>query len=135
MNNIHSVFLKRVFLPLEKWQSWQKLFNPHRCVYQYRDAHSEGLINDKQKATEKSLLFADTVSIVFGREALQHSLSPDREDKSLFSHAKDFFSWSREGRCNSKDHSEEKESNQSVITAEYKNETITLPFLLQIVFQ
>lgn len=94
------------------------------------DAHSEGFANDKQKATEKSLLFADAVSIVFGREALQHALSPDGEDKSLFIQVKDFFSWSRDADATVKIIAEEKDSNRTAISAEYKNETIaiTIPF-------
>ncbi|MES2373134.1 MAG: bifunctional UDP-N-acetylmuramoyl-tripeptide:D-alanyl-D-alanine ligase/alanine racemase [Bacteroidota bacterium] len=90
------------------------------------DAHSEGFENDKQKAAEKSLLFAGSTSIVFGREALQHSLSPDGEDRFLFSHIKDFFAWSRDTVATVRIVAEEKDSNQTVISAEYKNETITI---------
>jgi alanine racemase len=112
-------------------QQLAKIIQPGSGVFtNIADAHSEGFANDKQKAAEKSLLFADAVSIVFGREALQHSLSPDGEDRSLFSHVKDFFSWSRDAEATLKIISEEKKSNQSVITAEYKSETIaiTIPF-------
>jgi alanine racemase len=112
-------------------QQLAKIIQPGSGVFtNIADAHSEGFANDKQKAAEKSLLFADAVSIVFGREALQHYLTPDGEDRSLFSHVKDFFSWSRDAEATLKIISEEKKSNQSVITAEYKSETIaiTIPF-------
>jgi alanine racemase len=108
-----------------------KVIQPTSGVFtNIADAHSEGFVNDKQKAAEKSLLFADTVSLVFGREALQHSLSPDGEDRSLFNHVKDFFSWSRDGDATVKIIAEEKESNRSVIRAEYKKDiiNITIPF-------
>lgn len=94
------------------------------------DAHSEGFTNDRQKAIEKSLLFANANSIVFGREALKPSLLPDGEDKILFRGATEFFSWSRDSDATVKIISEEKAPTQSFIIGHYKGRTIsiTIPF-------
>jgi alanine racemase len=108
-----------------------KIIQPTSGIFtNFADAHSEGFANDKQKAIEKSLLFADAGSIVFGREAVQHSLSPDGKDRDLFGHVRDFFSWSRDEDATLKIIAEGKDANRSVITAEYKTEaiTITIPF-------
>jgi alanine racemase len=94
------------------------------------DAHSEGFENEHAKATEKALLFSDTETVVFGRESLQSFLSPDSKDKNIFTHTKDFFSWSREQHADLKILSEQKKEKQTVLVADYKNQetTITIPF-------
>ncbi len=108
-----------------------KLIQPVSGVFtNIADAHSEGFINDRQKAIEKSLLFANAHSIVFGRDALKPSLSPDGEDKILFPNVTDFFFWSRDADATLKIISEEKGPTQSLITADYNGRTIsiTIPF-------
>ncbi|MDB5211739.1 MAG: bifunctional UDP-N-acetylmuramoyl-tripeptide:D-alanyl-D-alanine ligase/alanine racemase, partial [Sediminibacterium sp.] len=108
-----------------------KVIQPTRGVFtNIADAHNEGFVNDRQKAIEKALLFAKAESIVFGREPLHHTLSPDGEDKALFSNVKDFFSWSRDTEATLQIISEEKGPKQSLITAQYKAQiiTISIPF-------
>ncbi|MEO8171785.1 MAG: bifunctional UDP-N-acetylmuramoyl-tripeptide:D-alanyl-D-alanine ligase/alanine racemase [Sediminibacterium sp.] len=90
------------------------------------DAHNEGFSNDKQKAAEKSLLFANTASIVFGREAVHHALSPDGADSGLFSNTNDFFSWSRNTEATLQILSEQIDSKQTQVTAQYNGETIAI---------
>ena len=94
------------------------------------DAHSEGFENDRQKAVEKALLFANSETIIFGRDTLQHSLSPDSEDRILFDQAAHFFSWSRDSNATLRITSEEKGKGQTLITADYNGRviTITIPF-------
>lgn len=94
------------------------------------DAHSEGFENEHAKAMEKSLLFENTDTIVFGKESLQPFLSPETEDKHLFPNTKHFFSWSREQDADLKIVSEEKKENQTIVSALYKNNSasITIPF-------
>jgi alanine racemase len=94
------------------------------------DAHSEGFKNDRQKAIEKSFLFANTDSLVFGRESLLPSLSPDEKDAALFSQTSQFFSWSRESQATLLILSEEKKEKQTLITANYIGQliSVTIPF-------
>ncbi|MEO7530384.1 MAG: bifunctional UDP-N-acetylmuramoyl-tripeptide:D-alanyl-D-alanine ligase/alanine racemase, partial [Sediminibacterium sp.] len=94
------------------------------------DAHSEGFENDRQKAIQKVLLFANVSSIVFGRESVIPPLSPDTSDSKLFSPATRFFSWSRNSNATLQIISEEKGATQTLITAEYNNQvtSISIPF-------
>ena len=94
------------------------------------EAHSEGFENNREKAKEKASLFADTKTLVFGRENIQPALFPDTEDKSLFRNDTRFFSWSRQYDANLLIESEEKQKTHTDITAVYEGETtgITIPF-------
>ena len=94
------------------------------------DAHSEGFINDRQKATEKAVLFQQAHSLVFGRKALQNALSPDSADKHLFSNTIQFFSWSRAIHATLQITSEEIKSKQTILSAVYKETdvSIVIPF-------
>ncbi len=90
------------------------------------DAHNEGFENDRQKALEKSILFAHVDSLVFGRESLQPSLSPDGKDKILFEHNTAFISWSREFDATLQIISEERKDTHTAITAKYFNNTVSI---------
>jgi alanine racemase len=94
------------------------------------NAHSEGFVDDKQKAIEKSILFQDVGSLVFGRESLQHALSPDTKDKTLFNKDIQFFSWSRDKEATLTIISEEVKQKHTVLAAGYggKQISITIPF-------
>jgi alanine racemase len=90
------------------------------------DAHSEGFTNDREKALEKAKLFAHVNTLIFGREALQNHLSPDGEDKLFFPNIAAFFSWSRESDATLKIVSEEKNEKQTIISAKYREENISI---------
>jgi len=90
------------------------------------DAHSEGFKNNRQKALEKATLFRHADTLVFCKDSLSHSLSPDKEDKTLFRDQMVFFSWSREAGATLTILSEEKIQQQTLITALYQGHTITL---------
>jgi alanine racemase len=108
-------------------QQLAKIIQPTTGVFtNIADAHSEGFINERQKAVEKALLFSDTNALIFAKDALQTSLSPDEKDKSLFPATKEFFSWSRESEATLQIVSEEKKGKQTVITAKYKGDTISI---------
>jgi alanine racemase len=94
------------------------------------NAHSEGFVDDKEKAIEKSILFQDAGSLVFGRESLQHALSPDTKDKTLFNKDIQFFSWSRDKEATLTIISEEVKQKHTVLAAGYggKQISITIPF-------
>ena len=94
------------------------------------DAHSEGFVNEREKALEKSKLFVCANTLIFGRESLKHALLPDGADANIFHHTTHFFSWSTDEAAILKIISTEKESTQTKITAVYqqKNISITIPF-------
>ena len=94
------------------------------------NAHSEGFTDDRQKAIEKSVLFQQAGSLVFGRESIQHAVLPDTSDKDLFKKDIAFFSWSREEKATLYILSEEIKGKQTELSAEYagKQIAITIPF-------
>lgn len=94
------------------------------------DPHSEGFGNLRQKALEKALLFRNSRSLVFARDALQNQLDPDGADKNLFADTQDFFSWGRESADTLSVTTEQRTENTTCVTAVYREETIsiTVPF-------
>ena len=94
------------------------------------DAHSEGFISERQKAVEKALLFSKTSSLVFAKDAMRGSLSPEGDDKVLFAATQYFFSWGRESEATLRIISEEINEKQATISANYNGSTIsiTIPF-------
>ncbi len=94
------------------------------------DAHSEGFENDRQKATEKAILFEKAHSLIFGRESLQNALQPDDTDKNLFKKDVQFFSWSRDKKATLQILSEKIKGKQSFLSAHYNGTTVsfTIPF-------
>ena len=108
-----------------------KIIQPTLGVFtNIADAHSEGFTNDREKAIEKSKLFVNVETLVFGREALQHSLSPDGADEKIFPNTKVFFSWSTDSEATLKIIAVEKGAKQTILSGIYreKKTSITIPF-------
>ncbi len=108
-----------------------KIIQPTLGVFtNIADAHSEGFTNDREKALEKSKLFVNTETLVFGREALQPILLPDEADKKIFPNTNSFFSWSSEPEATLKITAAEKNEKHTKISGVYqqKNISITIPF-------
>ncbi len=108
-----------------------KIIQPTLGVFtNIADAHSEGFTNDREKALEKSKLFVNTETLVFGREALQPILLPDEADKKIFPNTNSFFSWSSEPEATLKITAAEKNAKHTKISGVYqqKNISITIPF-------
>ena len=93
-------------------------------------AHSEGFINNRQKALEKVILFNKVNSLVFCKDSLLPYLLPDGPDKKLFNNHTDFFSWSRDAAAVLRILSEEKQLQNTLIAGQYKGNSvsITIPF-------
>lgn len=112
-------------------QRLEKIIQPTAGVFtNLADAHNEGFESMRQKALEKAVLFRNSHSLVFGREALQNQLEPDGKDTNLFGGTQDFFSWSRESAARLSVVSEERTETATRISAAYQGETIdiTIPF-------
>jgi alanine racemase len=112
-------------------QQLARIIQPTTGVFtNIADAHSKGFINERQKAVEKALLFSDANILVFAKDALQASLSPDEKDKSLFGATQQFFSWSRGAEATLQIVAEEKKGKQTIISGKYNGDTIsiTIPF-------
>ncbi len=94
------------------------------------EAHREGFENDRQKAREKAQLFSHIIQLIFCREALAPALYPDGKDRGLFHKDCRFFSWSRTEDATLLIRSEEKQSGQTLISAQYqqRDTRITIPF-------
>lgn len=90
------------------------------------DAHSEGFENDREKAVEKLLLFANASTLVLGKDSVQSFLSPGENAGSFFPRAPRLFSWSREQEADLQIVSEEKKNSQTEIGAIYKGEIISI---------
>jgi alanine racemase len=132
MNETHTLGIFEAGIStVGEMQQLEKMIQPTTGIFtNIADAHSEGFTNNRQKAVEKSLLFADTGSLVFGRESLAPSLFPDGKDKILFNSTVQFFSWSRESAATLQIISEEKQEKQTIISGKYKGKDskITIPF-------
>lgn len=96
--------------------------------------HNEGFADNRQKALEKAILFANVQSLVFCRETLQPFLLPDSADRELFAGNTQFFSWSRKEDALLQILSEEKKQQQTFITARYQghNISVLIPFTDQV---
>jgi UDP-N-acetylmuramyl pentapeptide synthase len=78
-----------------------KIIQPTSGVFtNIADAHNEGFLNDKQKAVEKSLLFANATSGILERESLRHAISPDRCRQCIVHPCKRFFFMEQGCGCN-----------------------------------
>jgi len=118
------------------------------------DAHSEGFADNRQKATEKALLFKNAASLVFSPDTFrptifpvqtpnsklqtpnsppdtpQSILLPDTADAGLFQKGTQFFSWSREADATLRITAEEKQQQHTCIRAIYQGKeiSVTIPF-------
>jgi len=107
------------------------------------DAHSEGFADNRQKATEKALLFKNAASLVFSPDTLRSTVAPDQRPKTkdqrptpdttytdLFQKGTQFFSWSRETDATLRIISEEKQQQHTCIRAIYQDKeiSISIPF-------
>jgi alanine racemase len=120
---------------VDEMKRLEKIIQPTYGVFtNLADAHSEGFSSDRQKAIEKSLLFANASWIVFGTDLLQPSLSPGAKDKTLFSKTATFFSWSRETEATLRIISEDKKEKQTNLSGYYQGNHVSLivPFTDQI---
>ena len=132
MNEQHTLGIFEAGIStVNEMEQLAKVIQPGTGVFtNLADAHSEGFENSRQKALEKSKLFSNSTSLVFGRESLQASLSPDGKDKTFFNSITNFFSWSRESAATLHVISESKKENHTIVSAKYKGDiiSITLPF-------
>ena len=94
------------------------------------EAHREGFKDERQKALEKAKLFRHVNALVYGKDTTVRNIDPEENDKQLFKTGIAFFSWSRELAATLSISKEEKSGHQTLVTAAYRNENITirLPF-------
>ena len=94
------------------------------------DAHREGFTDNRQKALEKIKLCKQVANFVFGKEAIQPFLYPEKGDSIYFEKCAQFFSWSRNETATLKIITEEKKGNETAITGLFagKAVAVTMPF-------
>ena len=132
MNATHTLGIFEAGIStIAEMEKLEKIIQPTTGVFtNLADAHNEGFDNNRQKALEKIILFQQAESLVFCKDALLPSLSPEGGDKNLFKSDTVFFSWSRNDVATLHIVSEVMQQQKTIITAQYKGNTlsVTIPF-------
>ena len=92
-------------------------------------AHSEGFLNEQQKAGEKAKLFRHVKKLVFGKEAIAGGIDVEK-NPNLFEKDIVFYSWSRQQPASLKISQEKADAQQTLISGSYEDKKIsfTIPF-------